>query len=79
VDAVRRRPAPAAQPQAGAELARAFGAHEDDLRPVSGGEARHDEVGAFHEEGALALAELALTQRRRSLDEGVLGAAEWFA
>jgi hypothetical protein len=46
---------------------------------VSGGEARHDEVGAFDEEGALTLAELALTQRRRPLDEGVLSAAEWFA
>ena len=63
----------------GAELEGAGGAHEDDLWPVSGGDARGDEVGAFHEEGAFTLAKLALTQRRRPLDEGVLGAAEWFA
>jgi len=46
---------------------------------VAGGEAGRDKIGAFHEEGAFTLAKLALTQRRRPLDEGVLGAAEWFA
>ncbi|MBE3033051.1 MAG: hypothetical protein IMZ74_07625 [Actinobacteria bacterium] len=46
---------------------------------MSGGDAGRDEVGAFDEEGALTLAELTLTQRRRPLDEGVLAAAEWLA
>jgi hypothetical protein len=46
---------------------------------LSGREAGRDEVGALDEEGALTLAELALTQRRRPLDEGVLRAAEWLA
>ena len=80
----RRRAAPAPrppQPAAGADGAQlgALRAHEDDLRPAAGGEAGRDEVGAFHQEGAFTLAELALTQRRRPLDEGVLRAAEWFA
>jgi hypothetical protein len=50
--------------------------HEHDLRPETRREAGRDEVGAFDEEGALTLAEPALTQRRRPLDEGVLRAAE---
>jgi hypothetical protein len=46
---------------------------------VSSGDPGRDGVGAFDEEGALTLAELTLTQRRRPLDEGVLGAAKWLA
>jgi hypothetical protein len=46
---------------------------------MPGGESGHDEVGAFRQEGAFTLAELAPAQRRRSLDEGVLRAAERFA
>jgi hypothetical protein len=38
-----------------------------------------DEIGALYQEGALALTELALPQRRRSLDEGVLRAGDRFA
>jgi hypothetical protein len=41
-----------------------------------GGEAGHDEVGTFGQEGAFTLAELAPAQRRRSFDEGVLRAAD---
>jgi hypothetical protein len=43
---------------------------------VSGRKTGRHEIGAFDEEGAFTLAELALTQRRRPLDEGVLRAAE---
>jgi hypothetical protein len=46
---------------------------------VPAGEAGHDEVGALNQEGALTLAELAVPQRRRPFDEGVLRAGEWFA
>jgi hypothetical protein len=53
--------------------------YEDDLWPATCGEAGRNEVDAFDKEGALTLAELALTQRRRPLDEGVLRAAELFA
>jgi len=75
----RRRFARTAQPEAAAELKCTLLAHEDDLGSPAGGEAGGDEVGAFYQEGAFTLAELALAQRRRSFDEGVLGAAEWFA
>jgi hypothetical protein len=40
------------------------------------GEAGRDDVGTFRQEGAFTLAELAPAQRRRSLDEGVLRAAD---
>jgi len=79
VGTVRRRPTLGAQPQAGAELKRARGANEYDLRPPTCGQAGRDEIGAFNEEGAFTLTELALTQRRSPLDEGVLRAAKWFA
>jgi hypothetical protein len=68
-----------AQPQARAEFEGALAVYEDDLWATAGGQSGRDEVGAFHQEGAFTLAELALTQRRRPLDEGVVRAAEWFA
>ena len=67
---------PAGEPQPQDKLFGALRAHEDHLRPVAGGEAGHDEVGALHEEGAFPVTELALAQRRRPLHEGVLRAAE---
>ena len=77
VDGHRR--ALTAQSQTGTEREGARGAHKDDLRPLPGGNARRDQVGALNKEGAFSLAVLALAQRRRPLDESILSAAEWFA
>ena len=48
--------------------------HEDGFGPQPGRDAGRDEIVAFDQEGALALAVLADVQRRRSLDERVLSA-----
>ena len=45
---------------------------EHHLRPASTRDSGQNEIGALHKEGAFTLTELAVTQRRRSLDEGVL-------
>jgi hypothetical protein len=39
----------------------------------------HNQIGTLYEEGAFALTELALPQRRRSFDEGVLRTDDGFA
>jgi hypothetical protein len=61
------------------ELLSALLAHEHDLRAPARGDAGRDEVGPFHQEGALALTELAMPQRRRPFDEGVLRAGDGLA
>ena len=58
-----------------AAAARRLGAAMEDehrLWSPPGDQPGGDQVGAFHEKGALTLAELAQAQRRRSLDERVL-------
>jgi hypothetical protein len=61
------------------KLVGALGLNEDRLGPVTAGDAGHDNVHAFRQEGAFTLAELVVPQRRRPLDEGVLRTGEWFA
>jgi hypothetical protein len=63
----------------GGRLGVAAVAHQDDLRAVAGGDAGRDEVGAFRQEGAFTLAELAEPQTRRPLDDGVLHTGDGFA
>ena len=62
-----------------AELVRGLLPQEDGLRPPAGRQRSRDHVGAFRQEGAFAVAELTLAQRRRSFDERVLRAGQWCA
>ena len=75
----RRSGAQPGEAEALAELVRGLLTQEDRLRPPAGRQCGRDHVGAFRQEGAFAIAELALAQRRRPLDEGVLRAGQWCA